>query len=451
MKLTFDAWKEGNVAPATSSVSVQPPPLNPDAPKAEPVSELFAGTLRHPVKTASLPVVRYSPDGTRLLAAGDMYSGVVQLWDVDARKEVLQITPARFERAKGQNQSFLAEGYALLSPDGQTLYVPTREAKTTRVERDGKKADLFEFTGRVRRWDVASKKELDPFTPPAGWGNFRADLSPDGKFLSSVEVKSRLRTDPPGEQFVVWDTATGKRTVIDGTGGSPRFLPGGKGVVTATAGKEGTVTVAVHPLADGKPAVSKPHAGGGGWATVADVSADGKRIAVSLGGGTKGKPAAILLLDADTLEETARWTGPANPFGFGHTAGVFTPDGKRFLVVDGDNALNVFDVAAKKVVRTVPLGGSSPRLVTSGDGRWFATAWTPDRDKLGNAPHTDPDLLPQPRVVLVDLKDPESKPATLVAPRGIAWGLAFRPDGKQLALGGTGGVHLFDLTKLGGR
>jgi hypothetical protein len=35
----------------------------------------------------------------------------------------------------------------------------------------------------------------------------------------------------------------------------------------------------------------------------------------------------------------------------------------------------------------------------------------------------------------------------LIAPHGYVGGLAFSPDGKKLAFGGAGAVHLFDLTK----
>jgi WD40 repeat protein len=444
VKLSFDAWTAGRVAATTQTLSIQPPPPKAEGPPAEPVSDRLVATLPHPARKSSIAAVRYSPDGQRLLVAGDMYSGVVQLWDVASRKEVLKIAGPKHTRGNN-DPSFLAEEYALLSPDGKTVYVPTRGEKRVRVERDGKKTDRFDMLGVVRRWDVASKKELAPFTPPAGLGNFRADLSPDGRFLHSVELKSWFRGESDTSVLAVWDTAAGKRSVIDTKGGGPMFLPDGTGLAILTAA-EGKFTVTVHGLPDGTKLREKTHPGTDGkdgWPRLAAVAGDGT-LAVNLGG-KKGKPTTTLFLDANTLDEVGRWTGPANPFGFGHTAGTFTPDGKRFLVVDGENTLHVWDVAAKKAVRTVKLSGSSPRLVVSGDGKWFAHAWTPDRDKLPHGPEVEPDALPQPRVELLDLTDADSKPVTLICPRGIAWGLAFRPDGKQLAVGGTGAVHLFEL------
>jgi hypothetical protein len=60
----------------------------------------------------------------------------------------------------------------------------------------------------------------------------------------------------------------------------------------------------------------------------------------------------------------------------------------------------------------------------------------------------DPQDLVQPRVYLFDLTKPDAEPAVLIAPPGLAGGLAWSPDGKTLALGGSGAVHLFDMASL---
>jgi hypothetical protein len=40
----------------------------------------------------------------------------------------------------------------------------------------------------------------------------------------------------------------------------------------------------------------------------------------------------------------------------------------------------------------------------------------------------------------------KAPPRTLVARHGFVGGVAFSPDGRTLAFGSSGGVHLFDLT-----
>jgi WD40 repeat protein len=441
VKLSFDARKEGDVAPVTLSVSVQPPPPQPDAPKFEPVSEAFVATLPQAVKTSGLGAVQYSPDGKRLLVTG-YPSGVIQFWEVDARKETFRV-----ESPKGWRVS---ADFALITPDWKTLHVATQEEKITRVGRDGKKADRCEQVGRIRRWDVATRKELAAFDPPAGWGNLLAGISADGRFVFSHEEQARLRDEAPAGRVAVWETATGRRTVIDNKMWSvpPRLLPGAR-IATVSTDKDGAATIVVYSLPDGKTQARKTYplelkAN----AQIADVSADGELLAVNTGG-KKGATTTTVFLDTKTLNEVARWAGPAKPILFGHTDGVFAPDGKRFLAIDGENNLNVFDLAAKKTVRAVKLDGTPLWHRVSPDGRWFATHWTPKGPDPHPGQQLDPAAMAQPRVILVDLTDAATKPVTLTAPRGDAWGMAFRPDGKQLALGGTGGVHLFDLTKLG--
>jgi len=88
----------------------------------------------------------------------------------------------------------------------------------------------------------------------------------------------------------------------------------------------------------------------------------------------------------------------------------------------------------------------SPRLALSPDGRTLAVGWMPLVDSSLNLWGTDPQDLPQPRVSLIDL-DGRRAPRVLVAPHGYPGAVAFSPDGKTLAFGGAGAVHLFDLRK----
>jgi hypothetical protein len=83
----------------------------------------------------------------------------------------------------------------------------------------------------------------------------------------------------------------------------------------------------------------------------------------------------------------------------------------------------------------------------SPDGKTLAVGWMPQADAdLESAREPDPQDLPQPRVSLIDLAG-NAAPQVLVAPHGYVGGLAFSPNGKLLAFGGAGAVHLFELRK----
>jgi len=87
------------------------------------------------------------------------------------------------------------------------------------------------------------------------------------------------------------------------------------------------------------------------------------------------------------------------------------------------------------------------QLAVSLNGKVLAVGWTPRLDKdLEGIPEPDPRDLPQPRVSLLAL-DGSRPPRVLIAPHGYVGNLAFSPDGKTLAFGGAGAVHLLDLTK----
>jgi len=56
----------------------------------------------------------------------------------------------------------------------------------------------------------------------------------------------------------------------------------------------------------------------------------------------------------------------------------------------------------------------------------------------------DPQDRPQPRISLIDIAG-DAPPRFLVAPHSFAGALAFSRDGRTLAFGGSGAIHLFYL------
>jgi WD40 repeat protein len=359
--LSFDAWREGHVAPTTHSVTVLP--ARP-GPKAEPVAANLVASLRSPERKGNVFGIEFSPDGSRLCSAGYPH-GVVQFWDLVSRKEV-----RRIETPPGLRGS---AAYTLLTPDWKTLYVPVERRTVKPFERDGKRLYRIEYDGEIRVWDVASGKEKAPLRPEAGSAPVHAKLAPGGRFLVVPErpgYETSGRT--PRDVTVVWDLSTGKKHKLSDSYVNPTFFPDGKTVAVSLRDWD-TRTSAVK-LLDLAKNVGKELARlncpvKDRFFSVRSVAPDGSVVAVALGG-KKAAPMEVWFLDGRTLAERGKFVGKGDPEAYGWGNGLFTPDGKRFVVIDGSGNAILWNVAGRKVERELPLGGarSAWQLAISRDG-----------------------------------------------------------------------------------
>jgi WD40 repeat protein len=385
--------------------------------------------------------VEFSPDGTRLFTAG-YPSGIVQLWSVALGKELLRIDTPPGLRGSAN--------YALLTPDWKSLYVPIEKRSVKQIERDGKRVTLIEYAGEVRHWDLPSGKEQTPLKLAAGTAPGYAQLAPSGRLLVALQHLSFDSSKP--QQIggtVIWNLAAGTSWKLSDEADIFSFAPDEKtGVVSVSTGKPKTSAIKLRDLNTGKELAKAAFPEEDRIFSVGPISPDGSVVAVYLGG-KKGAPFEVWFLDARTLEARGKLIGKGDPDGFWGGVGVFNRDGKRFVVIDGSGNLLYWNVAAQKMegARSTGIVGLPRRPTLSPDGKTLAVAWMPKADsELDGAREPDPQDVPQPRVSLIDLAG-NSPPRLLIAPHGYTGGLAFSPDGKTLAFGGVGAVHLFDLTK----
>ncbi len=380
-------------------------------------------------------MVRFSPQGDRLFTMSGAPSRLVQLWDTASKKEIRRIEIPWNYRG------------TLLTPDWKTLYVPVQNRQIKTLEQGGKKVRQVQFSGAIRVWDLASGKEREALPVEAGWAPTGGQMDPSGRYLVCAEEESFFPQSGsrPKIKTEVWDLTTGKRSVLCPDYAFQTLFPDGQTAVVGAAG-----VLRLLRLSTGQELAKVK----GPASDIGDLAPDGSLVAVSRWGAATLQ---VLFLDGKTLRQRGKLVGKGKANGRAWLGGRFTPDGKRFVIVDKAGNVLAWDVAGQKLERTlctldnaqVP-DGRTPwcrqSLAFSPDSKTVAVAWTPKwQEGVGDVP-PDPQDVPQPRVSLIPL-DGSAPARVLIAPHGYVGALAFSPDGKMLAFGGAGAVHLFDLTK----
>lgn len=440
--LHLAAWPEGNVAPTAHEITVLPP----KATKTEPTTDRLTKTLPHPDRKANVGVVRFSPDGARLMGSG-YPSGVVQFWDTKTWAET-----ARLDTPTGLRASW---DYAIPTPDWKGVLVYGRTRKVVKEEKGGKVTERLQVDGRIDVYDPASGKRTDTVALPDR-GPQQLWMAPDGKSVVLNTEGSFAATDRDRPSFTErLDLTTKTATKLFDTYSMPAFTPDGKAAFfavekyTPNGGFEHSFVR--YDLAAGKVTATKQEPDKETFFGRPAASPDGSRLFGTSGRSVNAKTEgfALAVLDPATLAEKARLPLDADPDAAATFTGpLFTADGKTAVIRVGDRLL-LWDVAADKLARTVtlPIDGFG-FLAVSPDGKRAAVVGRPKFDAKAVGRNPDAEYLPQPRVVVVELADPKAAPAVLMLPPGGSGQPAFSPDGKTLAVGVTGGVALLDVSKV---
>src|SRR5262249_2793630 len=157
-----------------------------------------------------------------------------------------------------------------------------------------------------------------------------------------------------------------------------------------------------------------------------------------------GRP-ALGVLDPTSLK-TASTLASDLPSGAPLNRVMFSPDGTSVIALSG-KTIHLWSLDAKKLVRSWKLEtpGVFRSVAFDAKGERLAvSSWYPPEELQDARDEAfTPEDVPQPNVFLIDARS--AKVERIVAPHGWPGKAAFSPDGRWLALGGAGAVHVFDV------
>jgi WD40 repeat protein len=375
-----------------------------------------ADLLTTPVEGKCLAL---SPDGRRCVSDGGV--GTIQMWDTAAGKILFPLPPAELVAFSMDSQrvALWHGGSAVTIHDAGTgaevahrTGLPPRATALT-LDATGHRLALAGGNRIVAVWDLMADKVMWRKAAP----QVVTDLafSPDGKSLA-LAGRERLAW--------LWDANTGER-VRDLRGHSKpinRVVFSRDGQTLATASADWTVKLWSMTNPQREPITLQGHVGA---ILTAAFHPDGQRIA------TGSRDLTVIVWDVSTGKELCRLRG--------HTGGVngvaFLAGGQLLVSHSLDQVVKVWDTADSVDACTLPC--ENPSLLVRGvafspDGRWLASAAGEEREG-GQAGE-------------VMIRDARTKQVVhALKPAASTFCVAFSPDGKRLATGGSNIVQVWDV------
>jgi WD40 repeat protein/tRNA A-37 threonylcarbamoyl transferase component Bud32 len=378
----------------------------------------------------------YSPDGTRLVSAGQ--HGTVKVWDADEGRVVLNLDETNGHEGHVLGAAFSPDGKGIATAGadrtvrlwdaatgapGPVLRGHDAEVAAVAFSPDGRRLATAGRDRVVKLWDVATGEPM--LTLQGHQAAVTAVVfSPDGRFLATAG-------EHPDMAPRLWDAETGEaiRTLpghlvnVNGLA----FSPDGRHL--ASAGNDGVVFI--WNVETGQ--------------TAGELSPERRRmvrcVAYSPDGqwlASGGLDQSVRIWDAATHRERLTFNGHAS----GVTSLAFRPDGLRLASGSEDGVVKVWDATQ---------GSESIRIATATSARHAGLAFSPDGRWVASATQAypaGPDPGAAPPEILVRLWRPaDGAPGPVLRGHGEPVAdLAFDPGGYRLAAAGrAGSVTVWDV------
>jgi WD40 repeat protein/serine/threonine protein kinase len=339
--------------------------------------------------------ITFSPDGRRLVSAGD-YG--IKVWDA-------------------------ATWQALPAPQG------CKDALGIAFSPDGGRLAAGNCDGTVQVWDAATGRELHTLAPHGG-DMLRVAFSPDGTRIAVAAGHNFVLGDR--WEIKLWDAATGKEVyTLSGRQGAGdlklAFSPDGKRLATS-CGHDATIKV--WDVDHGLEALTLRGHEAAPWAIA--YSPDGRFLY------SAGVDQTLRVWDGTPLEDES---GPALRSFTGHTARVtavaFDRDGHRLVSAGFDGTVRVWDVTMGKELRRLSehLGRPVNGVSFSPQGNLLVSGSSGTRAG-------EPDCL----LSVWDSRTWQELHSLSLDDQGQFAGAAFTPDGRRLVAAITDSVGVWETT-----
>jgi WD40 repeat protein/transcriptional regulator with XRE-family HTH domain len=329
-------------------------------------------------------IIRYTPDGSRLITYG--YNGKLERWDADS-------------------------GESLSAP----LSIPVVELAFMAFNQDTTRMVTASRT-TVTVWDTATGQSLFQIPgsdDPIDW----ADFSRDGSRLAVISI---------GGIVQVWDSLTGENQFSFSAGPAEcgYILTFGKDanqlIVSSACGD-----VSFWDIASGEPkeTLRKEISLGGGGSVYVSLTHDGSHVVFS------GAIQQIEVWDVATMEKISSFSSGEQPVFYG----TLSPDDRLFAAATVEGTFKVWQLAlpSEKQVLAASDGLRVARSAYSPDGKQLAILSTSSSSQYGE----------------VRIYDTASgQPVRVINEYRICCSLDFSPDGKYLVSAAEHGVRLWETT-----